>query len=110
MRKLWTNYAEVLEFAKSHSRALEQPILIQRIHSGWILPDYVAYWNGFSQDADTESDPGLGWSDQDNTERGSGSSGMSSTCGESLMDGYQQFSGEISNVDPEDSENSYRDE
>lgn len=108
MRKLWTNYAEVLDFAKTHSRALGQSILIQRTHSGWILPDYVAYWNGFSQDADSESALDVSWCAD--TDHSDGSSGMSSTCGESLMDGYRQFSGEISDDDPEDSENSYRDE
>lgn len=110
MRKLWTNYAEVLQFAKSHSRALDESILIQRVFGGWILPDYVADWNGFHQKYDDQDDGYDSIVDDFYTNLSDGNTGLSSTCDESLMDGYQQFSGEISDDGPEDSENAYRDE
>ena len=110
MRKLWTNYAEVLNFAKSHSRALDQTILIKRVPSGWILPDYVASWNGFYQNSDSDSDDYFYQSDVTDFHQGDGNTGMSSTCDETLLDGYCQFSGELNDDGPEDSENSYRDE
>ena len=99
--KLWTNYQEVCAYAKSRAVALEIDMLIRPVPGGWLVPYYFETSNGYrltSQDRDRnlgdDFDPNDSVGSDDDEDVGDGSSGLSSTCGETVMEGYLLFHGD----------------
>lgn len=54
--KLWINYKDVTEFARQRSVALDTEIVIQRVKGGWVLPYYLAIWNGYVESEEAAND------------------------------------------------------
>lgn len=99
---LWTSYQEIAEFARNRAAALDTVILIRRVEGGWILPYCRATWNGLPNDlGDAEyyerrrehlADVAAAFPEG----RDEPTYGLSPISGETLMEGYEQFSdGEI---------------
>jgi len=97
--RLWTNYQEVCEYARSRAMALGGDMLIRSVPEGWIIPHYYASSNGnpwIPPDGHTmdQIDPDDSIRSDDDEDVGDGSSGLSSTCGETVMEGYLLFHGD----------------
>lgn len=54
--KLWTNFQDVAEFACKRSVTLETEIVIQWVKGGWVLPYYLAVWNGYVESEEAAND------------------------------------------------------
>ena len=95
--QLWTDYQEVCEYAKSRAMALETVVLIRAVPDGWIVPYHYALsnrWPPAFNDRDTDDDPIDSVCSDDDEDVGDGSSGLQSTCGETVMEGYLLFHGD----------------
>ena len=53
---LWTKYEDVSEFARRMSATLETEIVVVRVEGGWVLPYYVAIWNGYVETDEAQTD------------------------------------------------------
>jgi hypothetical protein len=93
---LWTDFDEVSAFARSRAMALGITIVVRRTNDGWVLPYYDASWTqgvpgNLDQPYYVDPEPWSSYCDDDFNDCGDGSSGLSSNCGETLMEGYLLF-------------------
>lgn len=93
MRKIWKDFREVADFARNRALALETSVVVRRVDAGWVLPYYVADWNDIYLSDDEWRNPDEG-PIEPYQDSGDGSSGLSSNCGETLMEGYELFHGD----------------
>lgn len=95
MSRLWTSYQEVAAYARSRAVALGTVIVVRRANGGWELPYYSAMSNGVvgssGADDDFEREAATSYAEDESTDCGDGTSGISSNCGETLMEGYALF-------------------
>ena len=94
MPRLWTNFADAAAYARSRAITFDVVVLVRKVDRGWVLPHYRAMSNenpGRSDpDEDSESESSS-YSEIESTDCGDGTSGLSSNCGETMMEGYQLF-------------------
>ena len=95
MPVLWTNYQDVAAYARSRAAALGIVVVVRRVKGGWELPFYHALSNGnsvsFEPHEDFALEDSISCDDPEFSDCGDGSSGLSSNCGETLMEGYELF-------------------
>jgi hypothetical protein len=93
--RLWTSYQDVAAYARNRSVALGIVIVVRRVKGGWVLPYYSAMSNGVFEssgaDEGFKQDAVMSYVEDENFGCGDGTSGLSSNCGETLMEGYQLF-------------------
>lgn len=54
--RLWKNYQDVAAFASERALTLDDEIVIQRVKGGWVLPYYLAVWNGYVESEEAVND------------------------------------------------------
>lgn len=94
MPRLWTSFAEAAAYARSRAITFGVVVLVRKVEGGWVLPHYRAMSNENpsrsdpDEDSETESSS---YSEIESTDCGDGTSGLSSNCGETMMEGYMLF-------------------
>ena len=101
MAKVWTIFREVSAYARSWSTHFAMVVEIKRVEGGWVVPTFTAISNRIDRDAyeaEVEVDDIFRYGELESIANeaqiedcGDGSSGLSSTCGETLAEGYELF-------------------